>query len=88
MGKIFVHRLQTTKSTKILPLENYPLYGTLCSFLVIYYQFDFEVETPKVFAIPHNMGHTLFTAGVLTCVYSSVSCTCICMCKLKFVLIN
>ena len=28
MGKVFVHRLQTTKSTKILPLENYPLYGT------------------------------------------------------------
>ena len=29
VGKIFVHRLQTTKSTKILPLENYPLYGSL-----------------------------------------------------------
>ena len=27
VGKIFVHWLQTTKSTKILPLENYPLYG-------------------------------------------------------------
>ena len=26
VGKIFLHRLQTTKSTKILPLENY---GTL-----------------------------------------------------------
>ena len=30
VGKIFVHRLQTTKSTKILPLENYPLYGMYC----------------------------------------------------------
>ena len=28
MGKIFVHRLQTTKSTKVLPLENYPLYSS------------------------------------------------------------
>ena len=32
VGKIFGHRLQTTKSTKILPLENYPLYG---SFLTV-----------------------------------------------------
>ena len=29
MGKIFVHRLQTMKSTKILPLKNYPLYGII-----------------------------------------------------------
>ena len=29
VGKIFVHRLQTTKSTKILPLENYLLYSTI-----------------------------------------------------------
>ena len=29
VGKIFVHRLQTTKSTKILSLENYPLYGSI-----------------------------------------------------------
>ena len=28
VGKIFVHRLQTTKSTKILSLEYYPLYGS------------------------------------------------------------
>ena len=27
VGKFFVHRLQTTKSMKILPLKNYPLYG-------------------------------------------------------------
>ena len=31
VGKIFVHRLQPTKSTKRLPLENYPLYGILLS---------------------------------------------------------
>ena len=30
MGKHFLHRVQTTKSTKILPLENYPLYGSIC----------------------------------------------------------
>ena len=34
VGKVFVHRLQTTKSTKILPLENYPLYGRLCIAMV------------------------------------------------------
>ena len=28
VGKYFVVRLSTTKTTKILPLENYPLYGT------------------------------------------------------------
>ena len=33
VGKIFVHRLRTTKSTKILSLENYPLYGMLCTFV-------------------------------------------------------
>ena len=29
VGKIFVHRLQSTKSMKILPLENYPLHSML-----------------------------------------------------------
>ena len=36
VGKIFVYRLQTTKSTKILPLENYPLYTVQCILLVSY----------------------------------------------------
>ena len=43
VGKIFVHRLQTTKSTKILPLENYPLYGII---IVHNCKFDFSSFVP------------------------------------------
>ena len=34
VGKYFVVRFSTTKTTKIFPLENYPLYGMLSTLLV------------------------------------------------------
>ncbi len=39
VGKIFVVRPPTTKTTNILPHENYPLYGTTCMYMYLYYLF-------------------------------------------------
>ena len=36
VGKIFVVRAPTTKTTNILPHENYPLYGTIVFVTTIY----------------------------------------------------
>ena len=55
VGKIFVHRLQTMKSTKILPPENYPLYGILTVSMVI---------GACLFYSLHSICHTLTQSSV------------------------
>ena len=62
VGKIFVHRLQTTKSTKILPLENYPLYGNIpAALMALTYQRTRWPEVTPTHTPPPQPTHTLNT---------------------------
>ena len=60
VGKIFVVRPPTTKTTNILPHENYPLYGIYAVELVSFNQlkvsiFHVHVEVPGI--LVHHIKH-------------------------------
>ena len=50
VGKNFGHRLQTTKSTKILPLKNYLLYGIVFNHISTHTYFYLYIQVESLLA--------------------------------------
>ena len=63
VGKYFVVRFSTTKTTKILPLENYPLYG------IILFNLSVDTDDPRKEQREKGIKHITYPTCIIILLY-------------------